>query len=237
MQLYNTLINDTAAVLEGKKFVRYDYNPNKCWEDNGGGEFILPSESAFELGGSGLGSANFVLFSSSSELIEGDGVYLYGDDIGKLSKDAPFARLVFVRVGLIDKDDEGIYRTLKDIEFSKYHINPKGYMVRMSPGSYREQVRVSKEAMKKGINFEALGNAYIKEYKKSPDVLSVKVVFITDPTVEYKKLTAIAKSANDITGTLTHILEGLPTDCDSCGLKDICDEVEGMKELHFGLKK
>lgn len=44
-----------------------------------------------------------------------------------------------------------------------------------------------------------------------------------------------AKKAHDITDTLTHILEGLSTDCSVCALKDICDEVEGMKELHFGV--
>jgi hypothetical protein len=43
-----------------------------------------------------------------------------------------------------------------------------------------------------------------------------------------------AKLADGITSTLTHILEGLPTDCSVCQLKDVCDEVEGMKELHFG---
>ena len=43
------------------------------------------------------------------------------------------------------------------------------------------------------------------------------------------------RKASAVTGTLTHILEGLPTDCSICALKDICDEVEGMKELHFGV--
>ena len=45
----------------------------------------------------------------------------------------------------------------------------------------------------------------------------------------------MAKKSTDITGTLTHILEGLPTDCSVCALKDVCEEVEGMKELHFGV--
>ena len=48
-------------------------------------------------------------------------------------------------------------------------------------------------------------------------------------------LKALAKKSADVTGTLTHIFEGLPTDCSVCALKDICDEVEGMKELHFGV--
>ena len=61
------------------------------------------------------------------------------------------------------------------------------------------------------------------------------VIFMTDPSIDYAKLKALAKKSADVTGTLTHILEGLPTDCSVCALKDICDEVEGMKELHFGV--
>ena len=108
-------------------------------------------------------------------------------------------------------------------------------MVRISPESFREQVRVSREALKKGIGFKALGNSYIKEYKKDPNVISAEVIFITDPSVDYKKLQDLAKKSTAAIGTLTHILEGLPTDCSVCALKDICAEVEGMKELHFGV--
>ena len=76
---------------------------------------------------------------------------------------------------------------------------------------------------------------YISEYKKDPNVIAATVIFITDPGFDYGKLKDMAKKANDITGTLTHILEGLPTDCSVCALKDVCEEVEGMKELHFGV--
>jgi len=62
----------------------------------------------------------------------------------------------------------------------------------------------------------------------------VKIIFITDPSIDYDALKKNAKLADGITSTLTHILEGLPTDCSVCQLKDVCDEVEGMKELHFG---
>ena len=46
-----------------------------------------------------------------------------------------------------------------------------------------------------------------------------------------------AKRVRDITRTLSKILEGMQTDCSSCSLKSICDEVEGLKELHFGKEK
>ena len=46
-----------------------------------------------------------------------------------------------------------------------------------------------------------------------------------------------AKKVHEITMTLSKILEGMPTDCSLCSLKPICDEVEGMKELHFGKER
>ena len=81
----------------------------------------------------------------------------------------------------------------------------------------------------------SLGMNYIQAYKQDPNVISATVIFLTDPAADYGALKALAKKSTDVTGTLTHIFEGLPTDCSVCALKDICDEVEGMKELHFGV--
>lgn len=235
MELYNSLINDTRAQLEGLSAKVWDYSPADCWRDVGSSELVLQRDSAYEMGAMGKGSANYVLFTSSSELVNKDQVILYGPDMGQLKGDCDFARIVLLRVGVLDDDDEAVYRTLKDIEFAKYHVYPEGYMVRMSPESSREQIRVSKKALAKGISFRSVGASYVAEYKKDANVLNATVIFITDPKADYASLQAAAKKASAVTGTLTHILEGLPTDCSICALKDICDEVEGMKELHFGV--
>lgn len=235
MELYNSLINDTRAQLEGLSAKVWDYSPADCWRDVGSSELVLQRDAAYEMGAIGKGSANYVLFTSSSELVNKDQVILYGPDMGQLKGDCDFARIVLLRVGVLDDDDEAVYRTLKDIEFAKYHVYPEGYMVRMSPESSREQIRVSKKALAKGISFRSVGASYVAEYKKDANVLNATVIFITDPRADYASLQAAAKKASAVTGTLTHILEGLPTDCSICALKDICDEVEGMKELHFGV--
>ena len=235
MLLYNSLIKDTAGALQGKTPKRWAYTGHNSWKDLGSGELVLQKDAAFELGASGRGSANYVLFTSSAGFADEDEILLYGKDLSEIHGDCDFARIVILRVGMIDGDDEKVYRTLKDIEFAKYHVYPEGYMLRMSPESHREQVRVSKQAIRRGISFRALGENYIAAYKKDVNVISAKVIFITDPSVDYKVLTGIAKKSTDVTGTLTHILEGLPTDCSVCSLKGICDEVEGMKELHFGV--
>ena len=235
MELYNSLINDTRAQLEGLSAKVWDYSPADCWRDVGSSELVLQRDAAYEMGAMGKGSANYVLFTSSSELVNKDQVILYGPDMGQIKGDCDFARIVLLRVGVLDDDDEAVYRTLKDIEFAKYHVYPEGYMVRMSPESSREQIRVSKKALAKGISFRSVGASYVAEYKKDANVLNATVIFITDPKADYAALQAAAKKASAVTGTLTHILEGLPTDCSICALKDICDEVEGMKELHFGV--
>ena len=235
MDLYNSLINDTRAQLEGLSAKVWNYAPADCWADTGASELVLQRDAAYEMGALGKGSANYVLFTSSSELVDKDQVILYGPDMGQIKGDCDFARIVLLRVGVLDDDDEAVYRTLKDIEFAKYHVYPEGYMVRMSPESSREQVRVSKKALGKGISFRSVGASYVAEYKKDANVLNATVIFITDPKADYAALQAAAKKASAVTGTLTHILEGLPTDCSICALKDICDEVEGMKELHFGV--
>ena len=235
MELFKSLFHDTAALLEGSRATVWDYEPSAAWRDIGNSELVLQKDAAFELGASGRGSANYVLFSSSAELVNKDQVLLYGQDLKDIRGDCDFARIVLLRVGVLEGDDEKVYRTLKDIEFAKYHVNLEGYMVRMSPESYREQVRLSREAIRKGISFKNVGNSYIKAYKQDENVLNATVIFITKPGLDYAAMKTIAKKAGDVTGTLTHILEGLPTDCSVCSLKGICDEVEGMKELHFGV--
>ena len=235
MELYNSLIGETKALFEKLPRKAWDYNPKGAWASNDSSELVLQKDAAYELGASGKGSANFVLFTSSSDLVDRDQVILCGKDLKEIKGDCDFARIVLLRIGVLDDDDEAVYRTLRDIEFAKYHVYPQGYMVRISPESYREQVRVSREAVRKGISFQALGDSYIAEYKKNPNVINATVIFLTDPAADYAAFKALAKKSADVTGTLTHIFEGLPTDCSVCALKDICDEVEGMKELHFGV--
>ena len=235
MELFNSLIRDTKALLQQGSPRSWDYAERDCWHDIGSSELVLQKDAAYELGAAGKGSANYVLFSSSAELVDKDQVLLYGPDLKDIKGDCDFARIVLLRVGVLDDDDEQVYRILKDIEFAKYHVYPEGYMVRMSPESYREQVRVSRKVLKKGISFKSIGASYIKAYKKDPNVLNATVIFVTAPGYDYGAMKDNAKKANDITNTLTHILEGLPTDCSVCSLKGICDEVEGMKELHFGV--
>lgn len=204
-----------------------------AWTDSGQNELVLTRDAAYELGGGNAPAANFTCVTSSSDLVTEDKVVLIGPDLGQIREDTSFTRIVFLHVNDISGEDQEAFRTIRDMEFVKYHVFPEGYMMRVSPENRREQVRVSKQAIKRGISFRAIGNSFIKEYKKNPLIDHVTIIFVTGDKPLCKELAETAKKVDTITMTLNHIMDGLSTDCNVCSFKQVCDEVEGMKELHF----
>ncbi len=237
MKLYDSIIDESLKELETSRFSRQLYNEKDAWPTLEASEFIMQRDACFELGGSGEPSVNYTLVTTSGKVTE-DEVFLYGADIPEIKKDMAFARIVILETEDLkeDVDQEKAFQTIRNMEFVRYHVFPKGYMVRVSASSNQEQVRIEKSALKKGMNFFKVGAAYIKKYKELPEIKNVRVIFITDKEL-VDKLKDNAKKVDSITRTLTHILDGMPTDCGHCSMKPVCDEVDGLKELHLGKKK
>ena len=237
MKLYNSIIRGVSARLGASIPKRYPYEPEKAWPETKDFELVMMRDAAYELGG-GKPSVSFTCVTTDPSLVPKDEILVYGSDLGELRDSTSYARIALIQVGDIESDEEDdteqAFRAIQNIDFVKYHVFPVGYMMRTSAESQREQVRIGKEAVKNGISFRAVGNTFIRRYKQDPNVLAVKLIFVTAGDADFKALQADAKAAKDITMTLSKILEGMPTDCGSCNLKPICDEVEGMKELHFG---
>ncbi len=208
MELYDSFIRETNDLL-GAPTQKWAYKERDAWKDNGESELVLLRDAAYELGGGANEAVNFTCVTSDAALVPSDEVLLYGPDMKEIKGDVPFARIVILGVKDIDVEKkDAAYAAIRNIEFVKYHVFPDGYMMRVSPESSREQIRVSKKAVKKGISFYKVGCDFIKQYKK----------------------------IEDVTKTMNTILEGMPEDldCASCSFKPVCDEVEGLKELHFG---
>ena len=241
MELYNSIIEKIDGLLGNSQPKRYEYNPNRCWEDVGGNQLVMMKEAAYELGGDNKPAVNYACVTSTDDFADKDEILVYGKDLNQIGGSVPFARIVIIKTGDLtgegEEDTEPLFRAIQDIDFVKYHVYPKGYMIRSSSDSFREQVRVSKEAVRKGITFEQVGNSYITQFKKNPDIKAVKIIFVTADDPDYAEMRKDAKKVRDITKTLSKILEGMSTDCHTCSLREICDEVEGLKELHFGKEK
>lgn len=226
-------MNQALAALKAPPGRIWKYDPFLARETGERAELILSREAAFELGGSAKRSANAAFFVPGEK--EEDTIELYGSDISEIREDCEFARLAILRVAA-PEDGETLYRKLKGLEFIKYRVFPKGYMTRISPGTNREQVRIGKSAVAEGLSFFNIGCSYIKKYKEDPSVLSVRLLFVTSPACDWKAIEAAAKKASLLTESLNKVQE-TAVSCDSCSMKAICDEVEGLRELHFKLNK
>ncbi len=224
MKLFDSLIADTNTLISlcEKKF--FEFSPEKLWEDVGHNQVVMQRDSFVSFDGLG--------YDLVTEQNIFDGTFIIGEDIKSTENNG-----VFIRVSVIEiqpqEDDQKLYDLLKKIEYVKYRYFPKGYMIRSSSTSQNEAVRVSKQAVKDGISFENIGNLLISLYKKIPGVKNVSVYFITSPLVDKKAAKSIAEKKREITNALNHVMKDVNFDCASCGLKSICDEVEGLREMHF----
>lgn len=226
-------ISGTEESSSGLKKARQENNE---WPVNRKEKLILRSETAYELGGGELAAVSGLAFTFSKELVAKDGVYLCGKDLAAISKDLAYARITLLRLSekLLYEEEQSLYNILQKIEYMRYHFFPEGYMMRISPAREREPVRVSKAAIKQGISFAKIGQCFQNAYRKLPEVEAVETYFITLPEFPYTELKRQAHRFGQITQSLNHIFENLTMDCSTCGLKEICDQVEGLKELHFG---
>lgn len=224
MEFFDSLIKKALETTQGLSEIDYDYNPDNAWKDVGVNQVILQKHSAFELKGTG-----FNLITSSPVK---DGITVIGNDLADIKKDCNFTRISIIQIEDTE-DEQKLYNLIRKTEYVKYHYFPDGYMIRTSSRSHQEAVRVSKDAIKKGISFQNAGNLLINKYKENPAVRGVRVIFITSPEADHKAFEEIAQKNNAITETLNHIMNNVNFDCDTCNLKPVCDEVEGMRELHF----
>lgn len=222
MKFFDSLIDsvfDMVSPLKSQSFFK-----GEPWNDAGGIQVIMRRDTAFELEGTGF---NLV---TSKEI--GDEIIVIGDDLADIKENRSFARISIVQIDDVG-DEQKAYNLIKKIEYVKYHCFPDGFMMRSTSRSHKEAVRVSKSAIKNGMDFCSVGSLLIDKYKENPAVKGVKILFVTAPDADYEKLEKTAQKNSEIAETLNHIMNSVTFDCDTCNLKAICDEVDGMRELHF----
>ena len=235
MKLYDKYLADLAELLAPYSGTKLSMG-GPVWPDRGSRNMVLRSEMAYELGGSGLPAVGGIGFTSRIAEEE-DSIWLYGSDLPEIEADQPYARIVIAGtdVGeLPDRDSiQKAYDLFRSIEYEKYHVAPEGYMMRISVSGNREPVRVSRSGLAAGLTFGQVGGAFVQAYKKHPQVKSVKMLFITEPDFPYARLEELAGSMEQITDSLDYIFKNIKMDCSTCSLKPVCDEVEGLRELHM----
>lgn len=232
MKLYDKIINDSLMLLENSgRFIKINNDKNINWELEKEQKIIFQKDMYYELGGAGLPAVNGIAFTSKIDFE--DSIYLCGEDLNQIEEDCPYARITIINVD--DNawiDNQKAYNAMQRIDYTRYHVYPKGFMMRISTATGREPVRISREAIENGLDFQKVGSLFINAYHKHREVNAVKLIFITDRKFPYSKLVEKTDKMEEITNSLDKIFNNLVMDCRSCNLKPVCDEVEGMRELH-----
>jgi len=236
MKLYDDCIRDTLRLISGEKITELP-GENAQWPDAGKNQLIFRDDTACELGGGTQPALSGVLLTSDETLAADDRIILCGKDLPELSGDTPYARITLVRV----RDElmgEGtqLYQSIRKIEYTRYHTNPKGFMLRISAKNHRESVRVSREALGEGLGFAKVGGVFRDAYRAHPAVEAVTTVFITQPQFPYKELESILEHSENITKALDHLMQNVKMDCNACNLKEVCAEVEELCKTDFPQK-
>lgn len=225
MVLYDAFIDRLNELTADKRQLPVVQN---TLADAGKNDILFAKETAFELGGSQKPCVSTLAVSSTREF--SNRAYLVGRDLTEIKNDCAFGKIIFAQIEE-QGDDEAAFNTIKELEQIKYRIYVQDFMTRASALNMREQIRVGKNAVKNKVGFADYGKKLISAYLQNNKVKSIDVIFITDFD-DFAQLNSIAEKIKQTTSALNHIMDNILLDCSSCNLKPICDEVEGMRELH-----
>ena len=165
MNVYDGLIRKTKEALKGVKYKELRVNPNVKWNLLKNNEFLMGREVAFELGKRFEPCTVYSCPTSTKELINEDRIILIGKDLNEIKENTNFSRLIFFNIDEV-KNQNKAYIGVKRLDYERYKMIPEGYMILSSSFENKENIRVSKKAIKEGLSFEILGNLYINHYKK-----------------------------------------------------------------------
>ena len=204
------------------------------WPEVSDRSMILRHDMAYELGGEGLPAIGCTLITADESLVPADALTLLGRDLPEIRRDVPYARIALVRVsGDTLGEGQALYNAVRALEYTRYHFYPEGFMMRVSASRQKETVRIGKDALARGLDFTKTGNRMITAFHRNTSVEAVHMYYVTAEEFAYKELESLADESERITKTIDHIFKNAVMDCGACGLQKVCDEVEGLRELHF----
>ncbi len=234
MRLYDKDILACKKVLEAGAPRRLP--AVKSWRCTDQESLVLRSDMAFELGGGTGAAVSGLGFTTDSALVPENGVFLIGPDLPGIREDVSYARITLLRLeGVEGMEPQQLYSVFRRLEYTRYHIYPEGYMMRISTVKEREPVRISKTSLREGMDFAGVGAWFAEQYAGNPLVKAVQTYFVTDPGADYGALQKCARRFEQITESMNLVFRGFSMDCSTCGQRELCEEIDGLKELHKGM--
>ena len=231
-------LRQALAPLEAEERV-FRASGGGAWPRAGSKQMILEQDMGAELGNGRLPSFAAILWTEELERVRDGQIALYGPDIPQIAapggkKSVPFGKIVLLGVDALPADE--VYASYERMDAVRFRQNLSGYMLRGTSQRNREWSRVSKEACGAGFCFAHLGSELVRDYKALPFVRRAELLFFTEEAGVRALLPAMSECCQ-IARALNTMFEHVSMDCKSCDAAEICEEIDGLKQLHRQLSQ
>ncbi len=237
MELFTDTISAVRAFVEENPG-RSSWTAGKkpFWPGGGGRNIVLKDDLSLELGSPEKESVSCLLWTHDFSSIENGKVTLIGPDFPESpGQSLPFGKVVLAGVEGFTEDNA--YDLHKDLDFLRYDIDLKGFMMRSVSQYMREWCRISREAIRQGFSTRILGSALIDLFHEKPFVKAVEVIYVTSSTEDVIRLREIASPAEKIIAAMNKMASEMDFECESCDYQEVCDDASQLKAMRDKLMK
>ena len=235
MELFDSLF-DTILRYQQKKndsglVKTYSYNEKISWPKTGNSHVIFEENTAIELGHPQTGSLAFMLWTESPGRVNDERITVIGPDLHEIKeRQSPFGKIMLLRChGFNEENTRDRYT---ELDMLRHQLRLKDYMLRAISQDMIEWSRISRRGMKAGFSFQVLGTELIREYKKPDYVDEAEIIFITSGEDDLQEIKPVAEKTSRVIEAMNSIFDNLELDCAACSFQDICDEIDGLREMH-----
>jgi CO dehydrogenase/acetyl-CoA synthase beta subunit len=235
MNVLDLYIDDVRHLLASEEFLSQTnvsfFDARQTWPRGRPGDIILSSDTAIELGHPQTEALAFLMWTESPDRVSDGRITVIGPELSELaSGKAPLGKITLI--GGHGFTEDNAYERFQEMDMVRTRLSLQGHMLRAVPQQNREWSRISRDAMKEGLCLKMLGNELVREYRKLEYVDAVEVIFLTSSTGDIQKFRPTGEKASRITRAMNKIFDNLELDCAACDFSDVCDEVEGLREMH-----
>ncbi|MGD0209469.1 MAG: hypothetical protein ABSC14_00650 [Desulfomonilia bacterium] len=231
MELFEKIITSLHSFLDEQPHKRsWPADDKKPWPGGHGMNIVLKEHMGLELGSPERESVSCLLWTENLPCIADGRITLVGPDFPESMGDSlPFGKVVMAGVEGFSEDNA--YDRHKEMDFLRYDLDLKGFMMRAVSQYMREWCRIGRDVLLQGFSAQVLGSALMSLFKDLPYVKAVEVIFFTSSTDDVSRIKEITAPAEKIIAAMNKMASEMDFECESCDYQDVCDEAEGLKGM------
>ncbi|HDP24380.1 MAG TPA: hypothetical protein ENN34_02950 [Deltaproteobacteria bacterium] len=236
MELFSDIIHQVRDFIESRPQKRcWSEHPALSWPAGGNRGIVMKEDLGLELGSPDVESVSSLLWTVNLSGVSGGRITLIGPDFPEARNPAlPFGKVVLV--GVDGFTEENTYDRHRDMDFLRYDLDLKGFMIRAVSQYQKEWCRISKEAIQSGFSAQILASALMRLFHARDYVQSVEVIMVTSSPEDVTELRGIVAPAARIIAAMDKMALELNFDCEACDYQDVCDDAEQLKSMRLSLQ-